>query len=446
MAEGTTHRCDNQTRHPHEGGAATKFAILILEATTRAVSGAETLIVALLGFVGVRLAGLAHARALVPVTPVQGGVRPERGKTTVPRMALVVALAVPLSFTSSVHAATFAVNSTLDVPDAIRGNGICETASRNAVCTLRAAIEESNSLLDEDRIEVPAGTYPLTASAGGGLVITDTVAIDGAGSDSTVIDGGLGLQGNFTVLQIGDLAGMTTPDVYLSRLAIRNADANSGTIRVQPGASLSVQRSALSENKSFSGGGAILNLGDTVVAESAISDNDGGPRGGGIASGPFASLRVVKSTISGNHATQGGGILNNGSLTLWQSTVSGNSSRRGGGGILQAGGTASIVEATITDNLANAALGFQSDSIGGGIKVVFGGIISMRNTILAGNNDNWGPPRGTRLLRDACLAPQQSPRQRHRLRARRSRGGRNSLRPGGDEQRARRSAARTASG
>ena len=44
------------------------------------------------------------------------------------------------------QAATFTVNSPFDAADANPGDAMCETAPGNGVCTLRAAIEEANTL------------------------------------------------------------------------------------------------------------------------------------------------------------------------------------------------------------------------------------------------------------------------------------------------------------
>ncbi|MCA9927283.1 MAG: CSLREA domain-containing protein, partial [Anaerolineales bacterium] len=68
------------------------------------------------------------------------------------------------------------VNSIADVTDANPGDGICETSPGNAICTLRAAIQEANALPGEDTIQLPAGTYTLTS---GELAITDNVTIIG---------------------------------------------------------------------------------------------------------------------------------------------------------------------------------------------------------------------------------------------------------------------------
>jgi CSLREA domain-containing protein len=53
---------------------------------------------------------------------------------------------------------TFTVTSTTDTTDATPGDGICETAPGNHICTLRAAIQETNALPGSDTIIFPAGT------------------------------------------------------------------------------------------------------------------------------------------------------------------------------------------------------------------------------------------------------------------------------------------------
>ena len=58
------------------------------------------------------------------------------------------------------------------------------------------SLNEANTFPGEDAIIIPAGTYTLTMLQsyeymyGGGLYITDTVTINGAGPDRTIIDGG----------------------------------------------------------------------------------------------------------------------------------------------------------------------------------------------------------------------------------------------------------------
>src|SRR4030095_12661084 len=50
------------------------------------------------------------------------------------------------------HAAVFTVNSPSDGWDANPGNGVCETMLGNGICTLRAAIQETNALAGDDTI------------------------------------------------------------------------------------------------------------------------------------------------------------------------------------------------------------------------------------------------------------------------------------------------------
>jgi CSLREA domain-containing protein len=51
-----------------------------------------------------------------------------------------------LLLSTSVLAATFTVDSVMDIADANPGDGVCETAPGSGICTLRAAIEEANGL------------------------------------------------------------------------------------------------------------------------------------------------------------------------------------------------------------------------------------------------------------------------------------------------------------
>ena len=62
------------------------------------------------------------------------------------------------------NAKTFTVNSTVDAVDANPGDGTCETAPGNRVCTLRAAIQETNALTGPNEIVLPSGTYTIRAT------------------------------------------------------------------------------------------------------------------------------------------------------------------------------------------------------------------------------------------------------------------------------------------
>src|SRR5262249_48349405 len=80
------------------------------------------------------------------------------------------------------------------VVDATPGDGVCATAA--GACTLRAAVMEANAVPGDDAIFLPAGIFRLTPTGDaedlgvtGDLDVLDSLAIAGAGSDNTIIDG-----------------------------------------------------------------------------------------------------------------------------------------------------------------------------------------------------------------------------------------------------------------
>lgn len=86
-------------------------------------------------------------------------------------VSLVVAL--------DLSAATFLVNSTADTGDASPGDGACDAGS--SICTLRAAIEEANSLAGADAIHFAIGSGQQTIAVGtvAYQVIIEQLTIDG---------------------------------------------------------------------------------------------------------------------------------------------------------------------------------------------------------------------------------------------------------------------------
>jgi predicted outer membrane repeat protein len=95
---------------------------------------------------------------------------------------------------------------------------------------------------------------------------------------------------------------------------------------------------------------------------------------------------VAVRVTSYDNAAVGGGIANNGTLTLIDSTLSGhratanNGASSAGGGILNQG-TLTVIKSTISGNSA---------TYGGGI--YSGGNVKIRNTLLAGNTARLDGP------------------------------------------------------
>ncbi len=121
---------------------------------------------------------------------------------------------------------------------------------------------------------------------------------------------------------------------------------------------MTVVRSTLTGNDAFQGGAVTPGGGATVeIFSSVLSDNSTtspGTNQGGAISIAGSSVLVVDSTITGNSAVNSGGaIYNLDTLTILASTLSDNSSKSSGG-VLSNIGTATIVASTFTGNSATS--------------------------------------------------------------------------------------------
>src|SRR5262245_9475064 len=124
------------------------------------------------------------------------------------------------------HAATFAVNSTIDVADAMPGDGVCESAPGNGVCTLRAAVDEANALAGPDSVDMPGGLFALLS---GELHVIDDLTISGAGASATIIDGGGG-RGIFVAPVTANIGGVTARNLGVVNGYSSGAIVNAGTL------------------------------------------------------------------------------------------------------------------------------------------------------------------------------------------------------------------------
>ena len=167
----------------------------------------------------------------------------------------------------------------------------------------------------------------------------------------------------------------------LSRLTLSDGDAGFGTggaILVDFGADLTILDSRISSNSADRFGGGIYNDGTLSVINSTLSGNSAA-NGGGISN--YGTLSILNSTLSGNPANYGGGIYNDGTLSVINSTLSGNSAQDDGGGIYNYG-TLSVLNSTLSGNSA------QGD--GGGIFNDSGGTLSVLNSTLSSNSASDG--------------------------------------------------------
>ena len=125
-------------------------------------------------------------------------------------------------------------------------------------------------------------------------------------------------------------------------------------------------------------GGGIENDGVMTVNDCTLSNNFAALAGGGIYNN--GAMLVMNSTITGNSASfAGGGIFNAGLGTITGSTVSGNSSEKGGG--IYNGETLTVSNSTLFGN-------FATQGIGGGIFNF--SLLTVSHSTLSGNSATLG--------------------------------------------------------
>jgi hypothetical protein len=111
--------------------------------------------------------------------------------------AVVTIKLLGVFLSASAQAAVFTVNTPSDGSfgaffDANPGDGVCETAPGNGICTLRAAIHEANALAGDDTIILPPNTYQLSINLiDSALIIAGNLTITGGGATTTTIRGGV---------------------------------------------------------------------------------------------------------------------------------------------------------------------------------------------------------------------------------------------------------------
>ncbi|MEW5988165.1 MAG: CSLREA domain-containing protein, partial [Chloroflexota bacterium] len=304
--------------------------------------------------------------------------------------ALVVGVVAGLS---AGPAATFTVNSTLDATDVNPGNGVCETAAGNGVCTLRAAVQETNALVGADTIVVPAGTYLITIdgvtednAVSGDLDITDDLIVSGAGIDSTIIDGN-------ALDRIFHIPDSASPAVEITSLTTRNGASfrsNIGLFEYGAGVyngsgTLTLTSVEIDDNYGGWGGGAIYNAGTLAATNSYITNNYSIFGAGGIHNLGSGDLTMTGSSINNNlGGGQGGGIYNLGNVTISDSVLTGNQSADGGG--VYSSGALTITDSTIYSNMTFGGGEGGGMYIGSGT----GDLITITNSNIHDNSATWG--------------------------------------------------------
>ena len=307
-----------------------------------------------------------------------------------------LALVISLFISPNAISATFTVDSFVDGADAVPGDGSCNSVV-GGLCTLRAAIQETNALASDDIIVLETGIYTLTirgtkedAAATGDLDITGggNLIIQGAGILQSVVDAGhpsgnrFGL--NDRVFHIHASAGSVTFNKFTAKNAWLTGENGGGIYNAGPNTRLN--EVTVSDNNAR----ALLDQNGEKEPDTNLLRSYYG-LGGGIFNDANASLLLDRSQVIFNAAqnsnfydiaTQtfsgGGGIRNLGYLEIRnQSRIESNTAQQGGG--ISNTGSAKIADSIIMFNAANKNFG-----LGGGISNQ-GGVLTIRRSYISQN-------------------------------------------------------------
>jgi hypothetical protein len=259
----------------------------------------------------------------------------------------------------------YQVNSTDFVSDGNPGDGICDTNPPGSglppVCTLRAAIEESNAGPGPATIKLPAGTYATDRRAFLYFTPEDNVTIEGT-EPGVVLD---------AQVSIFSPAGLDFT-VTLRNLTVRG---------VRSSVALHLDRVNSSGATGELTDYGVTALGPLTIENSTIENNgDVGVRVIG------ATARIFHSLVAGNH--RGGvdcvpGAGTSTELQILDSTITGNQGEMGISGVtVRDGCHVTLRNATIA---RNAVMTGVFGPAAGGLTVAPGGTATLSNTILDEN-------------------------------------------------------------
>jgi len=257
------------------------------------------------------------------------------------------------------------------------GGGTVACVDNLCPCTeagIRAAIAEGGGPFTFDC------DVPTTVETEAEIVIDNDVILDG--EDNLTVDG----HESHRVFSVPEGV-----KAELNRLATKGGAvgfANEGT--------LTLQDCVVAEHRSeflFGCGAGISNEGEMTIIDSTVTGNYAGHgTGGGICNHRNATLLLVDSTVSDNGADgdgpglYGGGISNQGEMTIINSTVSGNDAYDAvvgeglGGGIANTGWM-SVTNGTVSGNSADS---------GDAIAIGQSSYTEIASTLIDGDCDSTG--------------------------------------------------------
>jgi hypothetical protein len=305
------------------------------------------------------------------------------------RIVLVVLL-----FTGTrASALTFTVDDLADTPDAATADGFCATA--DAVCTLRAALEEAMALGGQHDITLPEGLITVQMPL---PTVTADVTVTGQGADLSIVSGG----GTYPIFRMGTGGALHVDNLRLSDAVLVTSGAYGAAIGYIAGAVGPVVTITSAQIRDNEGPAVALASGALTIMNSALLDNlAAADQKGGAVFVSGATLTVANVLFIGNEAKTGFGAAG-GAIAIAGAPASAvhhvtngiftNNTAIDGGAIYYAaaaGAQSTIEGSTFTSNSAIGANG------GGALWLTGAGTITVSNSTFLGNFATAGDGGGT---------------------------------------------------
>jgi len=215
-------------------------------------------------------------------------------------------------------------------------------------------------------IEIAAGTYTEA-----GITVDKNLTITGAGASSTIVQAATAPDtASDRVFYINSGVTATIEDLTIENGKVIGFGGGVYNLGI-----LTLDGVTVSGNFATNGGGLNNFGGPVVLNNSTVSGNSASTSGGGLFNNSTVTLN--NSIVSGNSGVNGGGLFNNGAVTLNDSTVSGNSATYGGG--IYAGGTVTLNNSTVSANSGGSGGGLFNNST-----------VTLNNSTVSGNSGGNG--------------------------------------------------------
>jgi parallel beta-helix repeat protein len=280
--------------------------------------------------------------------------------TTQILFSLALAICTLTLFSADTQAANYTVTTTANI-----GSG-----------SLRDAITRANSSLADDTIDFAISSCSNTIC---------TITLSSLPGEGEFVINPTSTAGKLTITNATGASRLLISGNNQSRVfsVSSNADLTLDGVTVTGG-------NVVGNRTNQSGGGIYINYnGKLTLMNSAITGNSA-TNGGGIYNYNASSstfVTITNSTISGNTASYGAGISNNyGKVTIVNSTISGNTAQTNAGGIYNGYSSGiTLINTTVTNNRSESVN--CTDCAGGVYNYVnASSVVNLLNTIVAGNN------------------------------------------------------------